>query len=127
MKNKKILIIIGVVVTIVLLFWIVFNVLISKGMGISTGVYLETKNGVSILVREKTPIQMSNRTDKELFNDLDIGDKMLVIHTGIEESYPAKTGVYAVFKIKEGTTGNIPTQVVEELVKLGWLESEEVH
>ena len=127
MKNKKILIIIGVVVTIVLLFGIVVNVLISKGMGISTGVYLETKNGVSILVREKTPIQMSNRTDKELFNDLDIGDKMLVIHTGIEESYPAKTGVYAVFKIKEGTTGNIPTQVVEELVKLGWLESEEVH
>ena len=87
--------------------------------------YLETKNNTAMFIRDESPIQMSNRTDKELFDGLDIGDKVLVIHTGIEETYPAKTGVYAVFKIGEGTTADIPQKVVNQLVELGWLETNE--
>jgi len=125
MKNKKWLIPVGIVGVIIIILFISINVMISKGMGISTGLYLETKNNTAMFIRDESPIQMSNRTDKELFDGLDIGDKVLVIHTGIEETYPAKTGVYAVFKIGEGTTADIPQKVVNQLVELGWLETNE--
>ena len=125
MKNKKWLIPVGIIGVIVIVFFIGINLMISKGMGISTGLYLEAKNNTSMFIRDESPIQMSNRTDRELIDDLDIGDKILVIHTGIEETYPAKTGVYAIFKIKDGTTGDITQNVINQLIELGWLETNE--
>lgn len=99
--------------------------LIYKGYDVSTGVYLESKDGAAILICKKTPIKMSNRMERDLFDNLDIGDKILVINDGITESYPARTGFYAVFKINDGTTGTIPSSVVAELIELGWIENEE--
>lgn len=93
------------------------------GYGISQGRYLESKNGQSMLILDDSPIVMSNRTDSDLFDDLDIGDKILVIHDGIAESYPGKTGAYAIFKLSDGSTGDIPQTVVNELIELGWLET----
>ena len=96
-----------------------------KGYGISQGRYLESKNGQPILILDNFPITMSNRTAKDLFDNYDVGDKILVIHDGIAESYPGKTGVYAVFKLSDGTTGDIPQKVVQQLIELGWLETGE--
>ena len=124
MKKKKYLIPIVVIGVILILFIAGISRIVAKGYGVSTGRYLEAKNGTAMLVCDNSPIQMSNRTDKDLFNKLDIGDKILVIHDGIAESYPGKTGVYAVFKLSDGTTGDIPQTVVNELIDLGWLESE---
>ena len=122
MKNKKWLIPIGIVCLIIIIFIIIINVVISKGIGISVGRYLEVKNNTVMLIKKQSPIQMTNRTEKGLYNNLDVGDKILVIHSGIEESYPARTGVYAVLKIGEGTIDDISEKVVDELTKLGWLD-----
>lgn len=122
MKNKKWLIPIGIVCLIIIIFIIIINVVISKGIGISVGRYLEAKNNTVMLIKKQSPIQMTNRTEKGLYNNLDVGDKILVIHSGIEESYPARTGVYAVLKIGEGTIDDISEKVVDELTKLGWLD-----
>lgn len=124
--KKSLKIILGIIGGIIILFVMSVYILLNKGYGMSVGRYLEVKDGNPMLIRENSPISMHNRTNRDLVDNLDIGDKILVIHTGIAESYPGQTGVYAIFKISDGTTADIPQKVVNELIKLGWLESEEI-
>ena len=124
MKKKKWLIPVMIILFILIAFVSTVGILISKGYGASTGVYLESKDGAAILVRDNEPIVMSNRTEKDLFGTLDVGDMIFVIHDGINESYPGSTGAYVVFKLSDGTTGDIPQQVVNQLIELGWLQTE---
>ena len=126
MKKKTRLIPVAIIVAILVLAIVGIGIIAAKGYGISTGLYLEAKNGSAMFVRDNSPIVMSNRTSRELFKKLDIGDKILVIHDGINETYPGKTGAYAVFKLSNGTTGDIPQNVVKQLIELGWLETAEV-
>ena len=86
MKNKKWLIPVMIIVSILIAFISTVGILISKGYGASTGVYLESKDGAAILVRDNSPIVMSNRAGKDLFDTLGAGDKIFVIHDGINES-----------------------------------------
>ena len=101
MKKKKWLIPVVIAVAIVVLAIAGMGIMVAKGYGISIGRYLEAKNGSAMFVCDNSPIVMSNRTDGELSKKLDIGDKILVIHDGINETYPAGTGVYAVIKIAD--------------------------
>lgn len=122
--KKWLKITLGVVGGIVVLFAIGIYILINKGYGISVGRYLEDKNGTAILVRENTPIILSSQHNGDMFYKLDIGDRILVIHTGIEESYPAKTGTKAIFKIGNGSIDDIPKKVIKQLTELGWIEQD---
>ena len=126
MKNKKWLISIAIIVAVLVSVIAGVGTMVNKGYGVSTGLYLEAKDGQSLFIRDNSPIEMSNRTGRDLFDNLDIGDKILVIHDGIAETYPGRTGAYAVFKLNDGTTGDIPQNVVQQLIDLGWLETEEV-
>lgn len=121
MKNKKCIISVTIIGVVVVLL-ITIGLLLVKGIGVSIGRYLETKDGTALLVLDNSPIRMSNRTNSGLFDNLDSGAKILVIHDGIEESYPGKTGVYAVCKLSEGMLSDIPQTVVDGLTELGWLE-----
>lgn len=124
MKKKKWLIPIVAFALIVVLLFAFIVVVTNKGYGISQGRYLEAKDGQAMLILDNSPIEMANRTDKELFNKLVNGDEILVVHDGIAESYPGKTGVYAVFKLKDGTIDDISQNVIDSLVELGWLQSD---
>ena len=124
MKKKKWLIPIVAFALIVVLLFAFIVVVTNKGYGISQGRYLEAKDGQAMLILDNSPIEMANRTDKELFNTLVNGDEILVVHDGIAESYPGKTGVYAVFKLKDGTIDYISQNVIDSLVELGWLQSD---
>lgn len=123
MKRNKWIISIVIIVAVFVLAITGIIIMINKGYGISTGQYLEAKNGQDLLIRDNSPIVMSNRTEKELFDDLDIGDMILVIHDGIAETYPGRTGVYAIFKLSNGAIDDIPKNVVNQLIELGWLET----
>lgn len=125
MKKKKWAIPIMSIIAFLVLIIACIGILLHKGYDVSEGVYLESKDGSAIIVCERTPIKMSNRTNRDLFDTLEIGDKILVVHDGIAESYPARTGAYAVFKINDGVTGAIPPSVIEELIELGWIDSAE--
>lgn len=122
MKKKKWFIPVMVIGFVLGAIVVALGVIASKGMGISKGRYLEAKNGSAMLVLDNSPILMSNRTGRDLFAKLNMGDEILVIHDGIAETYPGKTGVYAVFKLSNGTSGDIPQEVVETLTELGWQE-----
>ena len=95
--------------------------LLAKGYGASMGVYLVSKDGVAMLIRDNAPIILSSKHNGDMFSDLDVGDKILVIHDGVEESYPARTCVYAVFKLYDGKVSDVPQKVIDELKDLGWL------
>ena len=140
-KRKWVLPVVIVGSVIALLFiacFILLGIMAKKELGFSTGRYLAGRDGVSMVVtddapdgitdpeereRYMSPVVMSNRTERELFKNLETGDKILFVHGGIKESYPAGTGVYAVFKLKKGSREDIPQGLLSELTTMGWLES----
>lgn len=128
MKKKFI-----VVLCIILAFFLLITavavigmcVMTAKGYGITQGKYLVTATGSHLLIDENnSPIEMNNQSDKDIFAGLSSGDEILVLHDGIQESYPAGTGVYYCKKLNDGKPEDIPPSVIESLTELGWLEKE---
>lgn len=113
-----------VVAAVLVLCAVAVGAAAAKGLDCSVGRYLEAENGAAMVVLDNSPIQMSDRTGKDLFDDLETGDKVFVVHDGIAESYPGKTGAYAIIKLEDGEAGDIPQSVVEGLTELGWLKAE---
>lgn len=124
---KKKACIIPVIVTLVLVLMIMVGVMTAmrRSWGITIGRYLRSDNGTSMMIRDNSPIQMSNRTERELFNGMENGDKIWVLHDGIAESYPGKTGVYAVIRLEKGSITDISQGVLDSLRELGWLSQAE--
>lgn len=120
MKKKKYLFPVVVIVILLLILAGSITLMSNKGLGCSVGRYLPIENGTSMFLLDNSPIVMSNRTNRELFSKLDIGDKILVIHDGIKETYPGGTGVYAVIKLQDGSKEDIPQAVIDALTELGW-------
>lgn len=123
MKKKKWRILCGILAGIFLVAAIGIGVMLGSGVGFSTGRYLEASGGDALVIIQNSPIEMHNQTDKDLFENLDTGDEILVLHGVIAESYPGQTWVYAVFKLGDGTIADIPQNVIEQLTELGWWES----
>lgn len=126
-----------VVVVILIACLILLGVMSKKGLGFSKGRYLATRLGSGMVIlddvpktitdrseRERylSPVVMSNRTERDLFKNLEDGDEILIVHGAIKESYPGGTGVYAVFKLKDGSIGDIPQRLLKELVSMGYLD-----
>ncbi len=112
---------IGVCIAIFLLLVIGVVWCFSKNLTISTARCIVTKQNC-MMVLDNSPIGMSNRSwDKEHFEDLDTGDKILVVHDGIAESYPGQTGAYFILRLEEGSIADVPVQVIEALEALGYV------
>lgn len=99
----------------------IFGFLATRSLGISTGRCLVVDGETVMLVKDSTPIVMHPRGAGRIPADLSTGDKILVIHNGIQESFPAGTGVYAVVRLESGSMGDVPAEVIEQLKELGWL------
>lgn len=96
--------------------------MVSHSMDFSVGRCLVADNGSYMFIDGNSPIVMSGRKDKEgMFSGLETGDKILLLHDGIAESYPGRTGAYWCMKLADGTQADIPEQVMEELTELGWI------
>lgn len=117
--KKKILITLSIVLCVIVIG--VF-VLAGRGFSASTGLFLRTDNG-NMIILDKSPIVMSIRTENDnMFAEYESGDKIFVIHDGIMETYPAKTGVYFSIKLADGDESDISENVIGQLVGLGWLD-----
>lgn len=121
--KKKLKIAVSVVGIIILLLicgilWIAKN-----GVDISTGTCLIADNGRYMIIIDNSPIAMSIRSgDGTLFDGVETGDKLLIVHDGIAESYPGRTGVYFCMKLNKGN--EIPEEIIFELQELGWIVAE---
>ena len=122
MKNKAWLILLLSFIGVIIALAVAIGFLAIKGMGISYGLYLEAKNDSSMMIVDNSPIIMSGRSDRNIFDGLESGDRILVIHSAIAESYPGQTGAYAVIKLKNGDKSDIPTGVIGSLMRMGWLD-----
>jgi len=100
----------------------VFLLLQSRGLGFSSGRCLIAENGTVLLIDERGgPVVLSNTRGKTgLFDGLSSGDSILVLHDGVEETYPARTGAYALWKKAEGSLADIPADTLQQLNDLGW-------
>lgn len=117
--KKKILVIISVIVCVVAIG--VF-VLAGKNISPSVGQYLRADNS-DMIILDNSPIVMSTRNDN-MFGKYENGDKILVFHDGINESYPGSTGVYLSVKLADGHISHISETVLRQLYELGWISSE---
>lgn len=93
------------------------------GMGSWTeGVCLLTETGQVLLIAEGEPIALSDRSKEGgLLDGLQTGERIRVLHDGIAESFPARTGVYKLERIGQGSIDDIPVQVLDTLRELGWI------
>ncbi len=115
--KKKILIFASVIVCVIAIG--VF-ILAGKNISPSVGQYLRCDNA-DILILDNSPIVMSARADNaDMFEKYESGDKILVFHDGIMESYPAQTGVYFAIKLADGHISHISETVHRQLYELGW-------
>ena len=121
MQKLKWAIPIAIIGLILILMITLIVVMIVNGLGFSQGRYLEANNGSEMIVVDNSPTVMLNRTNRYIFKNLDTGDKILVIHGATAESYPARTGAYAVIKLGNGSISDIPKTVIDSLTELGWL------
>lgn len=119
--KKKILVIVSVIVCVVAIG--VF-ILAGKNISPSVGQYLRADNS-DMIILDNSPIVMSTRNDN-MFEKHENGDKIIVFHDGINESYPGSTGVYLSVKLADGHISHISESVLRELHELGWISAEKL-
>ena len=125
MKKKRWMIPVGIIAAFVLLCAVGLWYMASNTLGFSVGRCLIADNGSYMLIRDKSPIVMSNvKGNESLFSDLETGDKILVLHNGIDESYPGRTGAYWCMKLDDGTEADISQEVLSTLSEMGYLNTE---
>lgn len=101
---------------------VVYILFFSGNLGVSVGYYLNT-NGGAMLIKDNSPICLTPRPGKgNIFSEFEEGEKLLVVHDGIAESYPASTGVYFIISLGGASPDNIPIEVKISLAGLGWLD-----
>lgn len=87
-----------------------------------TGRYLRTKNnGHMMIVEGEGPVSLSVVYDEQMFDSLKNGDKVAALMGAIEETYPARSTVYRIERLEEGSEADIDPDTLAVLTELGWL------
>lgn len=114
--KKKCLI---VLIPIVLLSGAVLRFAAVRSLGFCTGPCIAAANGSYMIVMGNSPVVLHSRSE-HMFEDLTTGDRIFIIHDGVQESYPGGTGVYYLRKLSDGSVKDVPAQVLEALGESGW-------
>lgn len=113
-------------VTIALCLCIVLGLAALRDKNITVGHCVITNNGSYMLIDGDTPIRLSTRSGtNDLFEGLRDGDKILVVHGMVAESYPAQTVASYCVKLGSGSLDDISLSVRNALAGMGWLPSGE--
>lgn len=121
MKRKVWIIVTACLAALLLVAVCLLGVALHHGLSWSEAYYIETDHGHMLLI-EGSPISMSGK--EGLFDDLTMGDKVLVVHGPIAESYPGQAKAYLCIKQADGTEEDIPERVRVSLLEMGWLSYE---
>lgn len=111
----------GVLLVCVAAFFIAAGVISEKGFSLTEGrLYLEDDK--AWLIEESGgAVSLSDRTkDKDLFRDCVSGDRVLVLHDWLLETYPAQTGAYGIWCLEKGNGDYRPEDAVLGRVDIGW-------
>lgn len=119
MKKKKLVISI-LCVAVALIAGMLF--MVKSSISVSIGNCIADDNGRYLIVMDNSPVAMHQRSGKEsIFPDLDTGDKIFIVHDGVNETYPGKTGLYFILKLSDGDISDVPEDAITQLQELGWI------
>ncbi len=109
-------------VTLCVIVLVIFGILFFKGKGFTVGQCIIADNGSCLIVMDNSPVRLVDLSDeKDMMAGFKTGDKLLVIHDGVNETYPGNTGAYFCAKLSDGDPAAIPDKIIAELTELGWL------
>ncbi len=98
-----------------------------RGKSWSRGALLKTEKGIAFWIDESgSPIELTfvrGAAEKQAAK-LQTGDGILLLHDGILESYPGRTGCY--FIVKSGGQKEIPQNTLDNLAEMGWVDAASV-
>ncbi len=117
MKKKKWLIPVsiagGCILLCILLLVVTVCIIGIKGYGISKGrLYLAEKHTYLIDDRDMAMLVSDQSKKGTLFQGYENGDEVLIVHDGVEETYPARTGAYYSIRISKGNGTYKPTNEI---------------
>lgn len=127
MKKKTVFTVILTVALVAVIVLLIAGIRGSLRYGILEGRVLVADNGsYLIILDDHSPIRMSDQSKKGgAFLDLQTGDKIRILHDGVQLSYPGQTGVYWLRLLERGTGDEIPCDVLDSLEQMGWIRSAE--
>ena len=107
MKKKKWLlpvsIIGGFILLCILLLVVTVCIIGIKGYGISKGrLYFTEKHTYLVDDRDMAMLVSDQSKKGTLFQGCENGDEVLIVHDGVEETYPSRTGAYYVIRVAKG-------------------------
>lgn len=123
MKKRKWLLPVCITAGILFLLLIVLiaaaGIMSAKGYGFTVGKLFVADNGVYLVEDDDMAMIVSDQSrDKDLFSGYVSGDKVLLLHDGVEESLPARTGGFHAFRISKGDGTYKPDEDVLGIVTL---------
>lgn len=100
---------------------LVFGLMAAKNLSFRVGTCIQTENGSCMLLMGDSPVVLSGKTAFARFDEYRTGDRLLVLHDGILETYPGRTGVYLVIRLSKGDGTGVPAEVLSALTEMGWM------
>lgn len=93
----------GVIVFCIVAIFAFGTILSAQGYGISTGRLYFADDGNYLIDSKDMAMRVADCTnDKGLFEGYQNGDKVILFHDGVNESYPASTGGYYIIRTSKG-------------------------
>jgi len=98
-------------------------VLTAGGRSVTVFQYLHSDGNRHIVIdQDGSPIVIRDLSDTgTLFNGLERGDRALVLHDGVAESYPARSGACWCLRLGGGAPDDLPRDTLNQPAELGWL------
>ncbi len=110
----------GVIVLCIVAIFAFGAILSAQGYGISTGRLYFADNGTYLIDSDDMAMRVFDCSDDaELFKGYQNGDKVILFHDGVNETYPAQTGGYYIIRTSKGDGTYKPADEVLGIVSFG--------
>lgn len=97
------------------------TVFFAKGLSFRVGRCMVTEDGRVLLLMEGSPVSLSEHTPLgTVFARCHTGDVALVLHGGVMETFPGRTDCYMMIRLRQGSSADIPSPVLNALDEMGW-------
>ena len=117
MKKKSVIITGAILLVLVLCLTVFFT----KGLSFRVGRCMVTEDGRVLLLMEGSPVSLSDHTPLgTVFARCHTGDVALVLHDGVQETFPGGTACYMMIRLQQGSSADSPAPVLNALDEMGW-------
>lgn len=90
----------------------------------STGHIVFATSGEAILVNNEPTVMRDASKDKHLFDGIENGDRVLIVHGLVMTTYPAQSSAYFLLKLPDSESINEDTLL--RLEEMGWIEKNNI-